>query len=167
MLFCIGIGMVIGMLVTENVIIIISAGLCLLCGYHMFCRWYYWQQAAEVIITRTKARDTSRASSYSFILMKWLCSFYFSGSQTRSTYIHFLCSAGSCFYSDGFNVRFPHFVGSSMGMTHIVTKVNTLLTNCTFSHHCTSLGLFESGDSQLLLLYQNYINNASKILQIF
>ena len=29
MLFCIGIGMVIGMLVTENVIIIISAGLCL------------------------------------------------------------------------------------------------------------------------------------------
>ena len=28
MLFCIGIGMVIGMLVTENVIIIISAGLC-------------------------------------------------------------------------------------------------------------------------------------------
>nr|WP_288699786.1 hypothetical protein [uncultured Blautia sp.] len=38
MLFCIGIGMVIGMLVTENVIIIISAGLCLLCGYHMFCK---------------------------------------------------------------------------------------------------------------------------------
>ena len=34
----IGIGMVIGLLVTENVIIIISAGLCLLCGYHMFCR---------------------------------------------------------------------------------------------------------------------------------
>ena len=38
MLFCIGIGMVIGMLVAENVIIIISAGFCLLCGYHMFCR---------------------------------------------------------------------------------------------------------------------------------
>lgn len=38
MLFCIGIGMIIGMLVAENVILIISAGLCLLCGYHMFCR---------------------------------------------------------------------------------------------------------------------------------
>ena len=38
MLFCIGIGMVIGMLISENVIIVISAGLCLLCGYHMFCR---------------------------------------------------------------------------------------------------------------------------------
>ncbi|MGN8885808.1 hypothetical protein [uncultured Blautia sp.] len=38
MLFCIGIGMVIGMLIKESAVIIISAGLCLLCGYHMFCR---------------------------------------------------------------------------------------------------------------------------------
>ncbi|WP_274421736.1 hypothetical protein [Blautia sp. XA-2221] len=38
MLFCIGIGMVIGMLIAESVIIVIAAGLCLLCGYHMFCR---------------------------------------------------------------------------------------------------------------------------------
>lgn len=34
--FCIGIGMVIGMLIAESVIIVIAAGLCLLCGYHMF-----------------------------------------------------------------------------------------------------------------------------------
>ena len=142
MLFCIGIGMVIGMLVTENVIIIISAGLCLLCGYHMFCRWYYWQQAAEVIITRTKARDTSRASSYSFILMKWLCSFYFSGSQTRSTYIHLLCTAVSCFNFNGFYIGFPHFIGSSMGMTYIISEISTFFTNCAFSHDSTSLTLF-------------------------
>nr|WP_177295860.1 hypothetical protein [uncultured Blautia sp.] len=38
MLFCIGIGMVIGMLIAESVILVIVAGLCLLCGYHMFCR---------------------------------------------------------------------------------------------------------------------------------
>ena len=38
MLFCIGIGMVIGMLIEENVIIIIASGLCLLCGYHIFCK---------------------------------------------------------------------------------------------------------------------------------
>ena len=138
MLFCIGIGMVIGMLVTENVIIIISAGLCLLCGYHMFCRWYYWQQAAEVIITRTKARDTSRASSYSFILMKWLCSFYFSGSQTRSTYIHLLSSSIN-FNLNGFNVCFPDRVGSSMGVAHVISEVSSLFTDCTFSHDCTSL----------------------------
>ena len=138
MLFCIGIGMVIGMLVTENVIIIISAGLCLLCGYHMFCRWYYWQQAAEVIITRTKARDTSRASSYSFILMKWLCSFYFSGSQTRSTYIH-LFSSSVYFNFYGFDVRFPHFVRSSMRMTHIVSEMSSFFTNSTFCHDSTSL----------------------------
>ena len=142
MLFCIGIGMVIGMLVTENVIIIISAGLCLLCGYHMFCRWYYWQQAAEVIITRTKARDTSRASSYSFILMKWLCSFYFSGSQTRSTYIHLLCTAGSGFNFYGLHIWFPHFIGSSMRMTHVVTEMSSLITNSTSSHDCTSLTLY-------------------------
>ena len=142
MLFCIGIGMVIGMLVTENVIIIISAGLCLLCGYHMFCRWYYWQQAAEVIITRTKARDTSRASSYSFILMKWLCSFYFSGSQTRSTYIHLLCTAVSCFNFNGFYIGFPHFIGSSMWMTYIISEMSSFLTDCTFSHDSTSLTLF-------------------------
>ena len=109
MLFCIGIGMVIGMLVTENVIIIISAGLCLLCGYHMFCRWYY---------------------------------FYFSGSQTRSTYIHLLCTASSGFNSNGFHVRFPHFIRSSMWMTYIISEISTFFTNCAFSHDSTSLTLF-------------------------
>ena len=39
MLFCIGIGMVIGMLIAESAIIVIAAGLCLLCGYHLFCRY--------------------------------------------------------------------------------------------------------------------------------
>lgn len=38
MLFCIGIGMVIGMLIETSVIVVIAAGVCLLCGYHMFCR---------------------------------------------------------------------------------------------------------------------------------
>ncbi len=38
MLFCIGIGMVIGMLIAENVIIVIVSGLCLMCGYHIFCK---------------------------------------------------------------------------------------------------------------------------------
>nr|WP_296042737.1 hypothetical protein [uncultured Blautia sp.] len=38
MLFSIGIGMIIGMLITDNVIVIVTSGLCLLCGYHMFCR---------------------------------------------------------------------------------------------------------------------------------
>ena len=37
MIFCIGIGIVIGMLIEENIVIIVTAGLCLLCGYHMFC----------------------------------------------------------------------------------------------------------------------------------
>lgn len=37
-LFFIGIGMVIGMLIADNIIIIIFAGIFLMCGYHMFCR---------------------------------------------------------------------------------------------------------------------------------
>lgn len=37
-LFCIGIGMVIGMVISESVILVILAGLLLLCGYHMFCQ---------------------------------------------------------------------------------------------------------------------------------
>ena len=36
MLFCIGIGMVIGMLIAESVIIVIAAGLCLLCDIICF-----------------------------------------------------------------------------------------------------------------------------------
>lgn len=38
MLFCIGIGMVIGMLIAESVIVLIAAAISLLCGYQLFCR---------------------------------------------------------------------------------------------------------------------------------
>ncbi|MBS4885173.1 MAG: hypothetical protein KH027_00500 [Clostridiales bacterium] len=38
MLFFIGVGMVLGILITENFIVIAMAVICLLCGYHMFCR---------------------------------------------------------------------------------------------------------------------------------
>ena len=34
----IGVGMVLGILITENFIVIAMAVICLLCGYHMFCR---------------------------------------------------------------------------------------------------------------------------------
>ncbi|MDC7288107.1 hypothetical protein NXH76_09855 [Blautia schinkii] len=37
-LFFIGIGMVIGLLIAESVIVVIAAAVCLLCGYHLFCR---------------------------------------------------------------------------------------------------------------------------------
>ena len=37
-LFCIGIGMVIGMLIAENVVIVIVSGLCLVCRYRIFCK---------------------------------------------------------------------------------------------------------------------------------
>lgn len=37
-LFFIGIGMVIGILITEHFLVLIVAAVCLLCGYHLFCR---------------------------------------------------------------------------------------------------------------------------------
>ena len=37
MLFCIGLGMVIGLLIAENVILVVAAGVFLLMGYHLFC----------------------------------------------------------------------------------------------------------------------------------
>ncbi|MCI5902227.1 MAG: hypothetical protein MRZ74_06850 [Blautia sp.] len=37
-LFFIGVGMVIGMLIGECAAVLIVSGLLLLCGYHMFCR---------------------------------------------------------------------------------------------------------------------------------
>lgn len=36
MLFFIGLGMVIGLLVSETTALLIAAALCMLCGYHLF-----------------------------------------------------------------------------------------------------------------------------------
>ena len=38
MLFFTGLGMVIGILISETVALLIAAALCLLCGYHLFCK---------------------------------------------------------------------------------------------------------------------------------
>nr|WP_294679247.1 hypothetical protein [uncultured Blautia sp.] len=37
-LFFLGLGMVLGLLIAQNIIVIIAAVSCLLCGYHLFCR---------------------------------------------------------------------------------------------------------------------------------
>ena len=38
MLFFVGLGMVIGLLITGTTAVLIAAGLCLICGYHLFCK---------------------------------------------------------------------------------------------------------------------------------
>ena len=105
----------------------------------------------QMILLTTSSRsdyNTNKGTGYIpclflFVhLMKRLCSFYFSGSQTRSTYIHLLCTASSGFNSNGFHVRFPHFIRSSMWMTYIISEISTFFTNCAFSHDSTSLTLF-------------------------
>lgn len=71
-----------------------------------------------------------------------LCSFYFSGSQTRSADIHLLGSAVSCLNLNRLYIGFPHFIGSSMGMTYIISEMSTFFANCALSHDSTSLTLF-------------------------
>ena len=94
------------------------------------------------VLQRIKARDQSSRALLIVHNHEILCSFYFSGSQTRSTYIHLLCTASSGFNSNGFHVRFPHFIRSSMWMTYIISEISTFFTNCAFSHDSTSLTLF-------------------------
>ena len=73
---------------------------------------------------------------------KELSSFYFSASQARSTNINLLSVITSIYFTSyGFNVRFPHSVGSSMWMADIFSEMCTFSTNAAFCHNCTSLQL--------------------------
>ena len=68
-----------------------------------------------------------------------LCPFYFSRSKTWSTHILFLCSCTIVhFYPYGFDVGFPHFIWSFVGMAYFDAKVYAFTANRTFCHDCTS-----------------------------
>ena len=73
---------------------------------------------------------------------KRLSSLYFTGFQAGSTNVHFLNPTVGGFNANRFNVGFPHFIGSSMRMTHFDSEMSTLITNSTSSHDCTSLSKF-------------------------
>ena len=93
-----------------------------------------------------------------------LCSFNFSGSQTRSTNIHLFRSACSSLNFNRLNIRFPHFIGSSMGMTYIISEMSTFFADCALSHDSTSLTLFfnrfyfNRRDALLQAKKENYYN---------
>ena len=66
-----------------------------------------------------------------------LCSFYGTGTQTSCADMHsFSSSVYFAFYI--LDIRTPNFIGSSMGMAYVVTKMNAFATNITFSHLRTS-----------------------------
>lgn len=58
---------------------------------------------------------------------------HFSGTKAGSTNIHLFCSA-IYLNSNRFQVRFPLFVASSMRVADCVTKMHTLIANCTPCH---------------------------------
>ena len=98
-------------------------------------------------------RGIRRLLGYPHIYCQSLSPFYFTGSQTWSTYI-LLFRSIIYFYSYGFYIGFPHFIGPSMGMAYFISKVYAFSTNGTFCHHCTSSILF----STICLFYQkNFI----------
>ena len=89
MLFFIGVGMVLGILITENLIVIGIAVACLLCGYHMFCREaeslresrfsaFFTKNYSTMFQKNKKCKKTAPAL-YGGIRY-YLCSFNFSGS---------------------------------------------------------------------------------------
>ena len=143
MIFCIGIGIVIGMLIQENVVLLSQPGFAF--SVVIICSAINNKNrcfTALFIVKRKRGTGKFPCPAWSFIHNSELCSLNFSGSQTRSTYIHLLCTAVSCFNFNGFYIGFPHFIGSSMGMTYIISEISTFFTNCAFSHDSTSLTLF-------------------------
>jgi hypothetical protein len=67
-----------------------------------------------------------------------LSTLYFAASQASCTNVHLL-AATLGLDANSLDVRFPHSVGSSMGMADIIAKVNSLFANSTLSHDYTSL----------------------------
>ena len=52
-----------------------------------------------------------------------------------------ICIAGGVYpfgSFNGFDVGFPHFIGSSMRMAHIASEMSAFFTNCTLCHGNTS-----------------------------
>ena len=97
--------------------------------------------------------------------LKKLSTLNFSGSQTGSTYVHFLRYA-VYFNFYWFYVRFPHFVGSSMWMTYVVSEMSTFFTNCTLCHDRTSLTYVLKPDMVIQAHNIDYSNRFGLFLQV-
>ena len=83
-------------------------------------------------------KNETAANAAVSLLLIGLCSLNLAGSQTGSTYVHSLgCTVD--FHFNVFDIRLPNLVTSSMRMAHIVSKVNSFITNRTFRHDRTSL----------------------------
>ena len=90
------------------------------------------------------AKKSIRKIPYAFICLSYaltgeseLSTLNFIGFQTSSTNMHSLSgTVYITFYF--FNVGIPNTVGSSMRMAYVVTEMNALATNFTFSHFYTS-----------------------------
>jgi hypothetical protein len=88
---------------------------------------------------KKKHKENLMLFKYHFLndRIRGLSSFYFVGFQAFCAYVHsFDCAIHIAFYS--FDVGLPNVVGSSMRMAYVISKMNALTTNITFSHLYTS-----------------------------
>ena len=121
-----------------------------------------------VNVKKQKIKETAYAIS-SIVSCIRLSSFYFSGTQAGSTYIHLLCST-ILSNSNGFNVRLPHSIWATVWVAHILSEMSTFTTYCTFCHVYdtslkTHLSLFK--DLQQKIFYQIVNGFASKNFNYF
>ena len=89
---------------------------------------------------RHDKKATLYQSSFSMFLIQ-LSSFNPAGLQAACANVHSPCTTVD-FTFNASDVGIPDTVGSSMGMTHIISEMSTFFTNCAFSHDSTSLTLY-------------------------
>ncbi len=71
---------------------------------------------------------------FTFVVNRDLCTFNFSGTQASGAYINPFVGAILKNALHTLDIGLPHFVGSSMRMAHLDSKMSPFSTNRTFSH---------------------------------
>ena len=112
MIFCIGIGIVIGMLIQENVVIIVTAGLLPFLWWFIICSAINNENRCFIalfIVKRKEARENSRALlGRSYIIRNYALSTFPDLRQEVHTYI-FCAPPLAVLTLTDFTLDFPHF----------------------------------------------------------
>ena len=98
----------------------------------LFCRNIPASQVCPFPRRHDKKATLKTQSSFSMFLIQ-LSSFNPAGLQAACANVHSPCTTVD-FTFNASDVGIPDTVGSSMGMTHIVSEMSSFIADCTFSH---------------------------------
>lgn len=143
-LFWVGLGMMVKMLFDSVLVSVLLILFLLLMGYNLFMGWEHLSFLSDAVLNCNKktagwlwiSRSVLLSAVYAHHLLR---SLYFTGSQTSSAHIHFLCRSCAGFHFDLLNVWFPDLITPSVWMAHLITEMYGFITNSTSCHDCTSL----------------------------